>query len=267
MSILNMMILAQVTPADTMIQQAADTLQQAADSAVQIVTDSAAALAAAAAPVAEAAEPIVKELSAWELIKAGGWWIMVPLALLAIVSIYIFFERLFAINQANRQDSSFMDRIKEYIHRGEVDQALSLCRDTNTPYSRMIEKGVTRIGRPMNDVLVAIENVGNMEVAKLEKGFNWLATTAAGAPMIGFLGTVIGMVQAFFQLASAGNNSNVTILASGIYQALVTTVAGLIVGIIALFAYNFLTSRVNKVMNKLEGKTMEFMDLLNEPAK
>ena len=266
MSILNM-ILAQVTPADTMIQQAADTLQQAADSAVQIVTDSAAALAAAAAPVAEAAEPIVKELSAWELIKAGGWWIMIPLALLAIVSIYIFFERLFAINQANRQDSSFMDRIKEYIHRGEVDQALSLCRDTNTPYSRMIEKGVTRIGRPMNDVLVAIENVGNMEVAKLEKGFNWLATTAAGAPMIGFLGTVIGMVQAFFQLASAGNNSNVTILASGIYQALVTTVAGLIVGIIALFAYNFLTSRVNTVMNKREGKTMEFMDLLNEPAK
>ena len=266
MSILNM-ILAQVTPADTMIQQASDTLQQAMDSAAQVVTDSAAAIAAAAAPVAEAAEPIVKELSMWELIKAGGWWIMIPLALLAVVSIYIFFERLFAINRANHQDRTFMDRIKDYIHRGEVDQALKLCQDTNTPYSRMIEKGVTRIGRPMNDVLVAIENVGNMEVAKLEKGFSWLATTAAGAPMIGFLGTVIGMVQAFFQLASAGNNSNVTILASGIYQALVTTVAGLIVGIIALFAYNFLTSRVNRVMNKLEGKTMEFMDLLNEPAK
>ena len=266
MSILNM-ILAQVTPADTMLQQATDTVQQAIDSVAQVVTDSAAAIAAATAPVAEAAEPVVKELSMWELIKAGGWFIMIPLALLAIVSIYIFFERLFAINHANRQDRTFMDRIKEYIHRGEVDQALKLCQDTNTPYSRMIEKGVTRIGRPMNDVLVAIENVGNMEVAKLEKGFNWLATTAAGAPMIGFLGTVIGMVQAFFQLASAGNNSNVTILASGIYQALVTTVAGLIVGIIALFAYNYLTSRVNKVMNKLEGKTMEFMDLLNEPAK
>ena len=266
MSILNM-ILAQVTPADSMVQQAADTIQQAIDTSAQAVADSIAAIAAATAPVAQAAEPIVKELSVWELIKAGGWWIMVPLALLAIVSIYIFFERLFAINRANRQDNSFMDRIKEYIHRGEVDQALKLCQDTNTPYSRMIEKGVTRIGRPMNDVLVAIENVGNMEVAKLEKGFNWLATTAAGAPMLGFLGTVIGMVQAFFQLASAGNNSNVTILASGIYQALVTTVAGLIVGIIALFAYNFLTSRVNKVMNKLEGKTMEFMDLLNEPAK
>ena len=266
MSILNM-ILAQVPAAEQMTQQAADTLQQAVDTAAQVVTDSVAALAAATAPVAEAAEPIVKELSVWELIKAGGWWIMIPLALLAVVSIYIFFERLFAINHANRQDRSFMDRIKEYIHRGEVDQALKLCQDTNTPYSRMIEKGVTRIGRPMNDVLVAIENVGNMEVAKLEKGFNWLATTAAGAPMLGFLGTVIGMVQAFFQLASAGNNSNVTILASGIYQALVTTVAGLIVGIIALFAYNYLTSRVNKVMNKLEGKTMEFMDLLNEPAK
>ena len=255
MSTLNM-ILAQVTPADTMVQQATDTLQQAIDTAAQVVTDSAAAIAAATAPANP--EPIVKELSVWDLTMAGGW-LMIPLALLAIVSIYIFFERLFAINRANRQDNSFMDRIKEYIHRGEVDQALKLCQDTNTPYSRMIEKGVSRIGRPMNDVLVSIENVGNMEVAKLEKGFNWLATTAAGAPMIGFLGTVIGMVQAFFQLASAGNNSNVTIL--------VTTVGGLIVGIVALFAYNYLTSRVNKVMNKLEGKTMEFMDLLNEPAK
>jgi len=266
MSILNM-ILAQVTPADTMIQQAADTLQQTMDSAVQVVTDSAAAMAAATVPAAATAEPVIKELSVWDLITAGGWWFMIPLALLAVVSIYIFFERLFAINHANRQDRSFMDRIKDYIHRGDIDQALKLCQDTNTPYSRMIEKGVTRIGRPMNDVLVAIENVGNMEVAKLEKGFNWLATTAAGAPMIGFLGTVVGMVNAFFQLASAGNNSNVSILAGGIYQALVTTVAGLIVGIIALFAYNYLTSRVNKVMNKLEGKTMEFMDLLNEPAK
>ena len=261
------MILAQVTPADTMIQQAADTLQQTMDSAVQVVTDSAAAMAAATVPAAATAEPVIKELSVWDLITAGGWWFMIPLALLAVVSIYIFFERLFAINHANRQDRSFMDRIKDYIHRGDIDQALKLCQDTNTPYSRMIEKGVTRIGRPMNDVLVAIENVGNMEVAKLEKGFNWLATTAAGAPMIGFLGTVVGMVNAFFQLASAGNNSNVSILAGGIYQALVTTVAGLIVGIIALFAYNYLTSRVNKVMNKLEGKTMEFMDLLNEPAK
>ena len=143
MSTLNM-ILAQVTPADTMVQQATDTLQQAIDTAAQVVTDSAAAIAAATAPANP--EPIVKELSVWDLTMAGGW-LMIPLALLAIVSIYIFFERLFAINRANRQDNSFMDRIKEYIHRGEVDQALKLCQDTNTPYSRMIEKGVSRIGR------------------------------------------------------------------------------------------------------------------------
>ena len=153
------------------------------------------------------------------------------------------------------------------IQNGKIDEAKQLCLSTDTPYARMIEKGVSRIGRPMNDVLVAIENVGNMEVAKMEKGFNWLATTAAGAPMIGFLGTVTGMVQAFYALASAGQNSNVSILASGIYEALVTTVAGLVVGILALFAYNYLTSRVNKIMNRLEGNTMEFMDLLNEPVK
>ena len=262
MSILNLILPEELPAVDNMTEQVADSLRQAADNAAQVLTTAAPSVST----VKETTEQAVNNLSIWDLTMAGGW-LMIPLALLAVVSIYIFFERLFAINRANRQDKSFMDRIKDFIHRGDVDQALKLCQDTNTPYSRMIEKGVTRIGRPMNDVLVSIENVGNMEVAKLEKGFNWLATTAAGAPMIGFLGTVIGMVQAFFQLASAGNNSNVSILAGGIYQALVTTVAGLIVGIIALFAYNYLTSRVNKVMNKLEGKTMEFMDLLNEPAK
>ena len=160
-----------------------------------------------------------------------------------------------------------MKRIKAYIHDGEIESAINLCKKTDTPYARLILKGISRIGRPMNDVLVAIENTGNLEVSALEKGFTWLATTASGAPMIGFLGTVTGMVQAFFALASAGSNANVTILASGIYEALVTTVAGLIVGIFALFGYNFLVSRVNKVMNQLEAKTMEFMDLLNEPAQ
>lgn len=238
--------------------QVADTVSNVADSAAQALNG--------VATTGEAAPSVVNDLSVWDLTLAGGW-LMVPLALLLVVSVYIFFERFFAITSASHEDKSFMDRIKEYIHSGEIDKALDLCKKTDSPYSRMIEKGVSRIGRPMNDVLVAIENVGNMEVAKLEKGFSWLATTAAGAPMIGFLGTVTGMVQAFFSLASAGNNSNVSILASGIYEALVTTVAGLIVGIVALFAYNYLTSRVNKVMNKLEGNTMEFMDLLNEPAK
>lgn len=265
MTLLNMILAQVAAPVEGAAQQVADSVGNA-------VADTAAAAASTATTIsvapqaAQAAQPIVNDLSVWDLTMAGGW-LMIPLALLAVVSVYIFFERLFAINSASRTDSAFMEKIKNFIHNGEIDNARELCKQTKAPYARMIEKGVSRIGRPMNDVLVAIENVGNMEIAKMEKGFSWLATTAAGAPMIGFLGTVTGMVEAFFQLASAGSQSNVTILASGIYQALVTTVAGLIVGIIALFAYNYLTSRVNKVMNKLEGNTMEFMDLLNEPAK
>lgn len=255
MALLNL-ILAQVAATGDSVQQITDTAVQTAAQAATAATQ--------AAPAA--AEATAKELSVWDLTLSGGW-LMIPLALLAIVSIYIFFERCFAISSSTREDKNFMQQIRTIIHDGRIDEAEKLCKSANTPYSRMIEKGVSRIGRPMNDVLVAIENVGNMEVAKLEKGFTWLATTAAGAPMIGFLGTVTGMVQAFFALASAGSNSNVSILASGIYEALVTTVAGLIVGIIALFAYNYLTSRVNKVMNKLEGNAMDFMDLLNEPAK
>ena len=159
-----------------------------------------------------------------------------------------------------------MNRIKDYIHEGKVDSALNLCRSTNTPSARMIEKGITRLGRPMNDVLVAIENVGNLEIAKLEKGFPLIATTAAGAPMLGFLGPVTGMVRAFFDMANAGTNVDVTLLSGGIYEALVTTVGGLVVGIITLFAYNYLVSQVDNVVNKMEARTMEFMDLLNEPA-
>ena len=232
----------------------------AVDSAFTAVTDTVAAVGGAAAPVIE------EKLSVWDLCLKGGW-IMIPLLILSVVSIYIFIERFIALRSAAKRDDSFMKRIKDYIHDGEIESAINLCKKTDTPYARLILKGISRIGRPMNDVLVAIENTGNLEVSALEKGFTWLATTASGAPMIGFLGTVTGMVQAFFALASAGSNANVTILASGIYEALVTTVAGLIVGIIALFAYNFLVSRVNKVMNQLEAKTMEFMDLLNEPAK
>lgn len=222
-------------------------------------------LAQAGTAAKTAGETVANE-SLWDLTLKGGW-IMIPLALLAIVSIYIFFERLFAISQAAREDKDFMQQIKNFIHKGNIDEARRLCTATNSPSSRMIDKGISRIGRPMNDVMIAVENVGNIEISKLEKGFSWLATTAAGAPMIGFLGTVTGMVQAFMALAGAGSSANVTVLSQGIYEALVTTVAGLIVGIIAMFAYNFLSSRVKKVMNKLENSTMEFMDLLNEPAK
>ena len=232
-------------------QQFVDTLSATADSLTPVMQEQAAQM--------------VQELSVWDLTMRGGF-IMIPLAILSIISIYIFVERCIAISRARKEDSSFMQRIRDYIHDGEIESARNLCHRTDTPYSRLILKGISRIGRPMNDVLVAIENTGNIEIANLEKGLSWLATTAAGGPMIGFLGTVIGMVDAFYNLASAGTSANIAVLADGIYAALVTTVAGLIVGIIALFAYNYLVARINKVMNNLEAKTMEFMDLLNQPA-
>lgn len=204
-------------------------------------------------------------LSLWNLTLEGGI-IMIPLAVLLLVSIYIFVERCIVIYKASKEDATFMKRIRDYIHEGEIESATKLCKVTNTPYSRLIMKGLTRIGRPMNDVLVAIENTGNIEVSALGRGFTWLSTTAAAAPMLGFLGTVTGMVEAFFAMSNAGSAANISVLSGGIYEALVTTVAGLIVGIIALFAYNFLVSRVNRVMSNLEAKTMEFMDLLNEPS-
>lgn len=195
-----------------------------------------------------------------------GGYIMIPLAVLLLVSIYIFIERGIALHKAAKEDTTFMKRIRDYILEGDLENASQLCKRTDTPYARLILKGVNRIGRPMNDVLAAIENTGNLEIAGLSRGLPWLSTTAAGAPMLGFLGTVVGMIEAFFALANAGTAANITVLSSGIYQALVTTVAGLVVGIIALFAYNYLVARLNHIMNSLEGKTMEFMDLLNEPA-
>ncbi len=214
---------------------------------------------------APAAEETVKTMSIWDLCLQGGWT-MIPLALLLLLSVYIFVERAIVIARASRSDDSFMKRIRGYIHEGEIESAMNLCKSTATPASRLVAKGITRIGRPMNDVLVAIENTGNLEVAALSKGLPWLATTAAGAPMLGFLGTVIGMVQAFYAIAQSGSSATIDSFAGGIYSALVTTVAGLIVGVIALFAYNYLVARINKVMNQLEASTMDFMDLLNEPV-
>lgn len=159
-----------------------------------------------------------------------------------------------------------MKRIRDYIHEGEIESAYNLCRKNDSPYGRLIAKGISRIGRPVNDIMTAVENTGNIEVANLSRGLPWLATTAAGAPMLGFLGTVIGMVQAFYAIASQGNSANISTFSGGIYTALVTTVAGLIVGVVALFAYNYLVARINSVMNRMESQTMEFMDLLNEPA-
>ena len=204
-------------------------------------------------------------MNAFDLALKGGW-IMIVLLILLFLSIYVLIERTLVIKKARQEDATFMNRIKDYIHEGKVDAALGLCRKTDTPAARMVEKGISRIGRPMSDVTSAVENVGNIEIAMLEKGLPILATTAAGAPMIGFLGTVTGMVKAFMSMAGEGANVDVTTLSTGIYEALVTTVGGLVVGIIAMFAYNYLTTLIKGVINKMEMRIMEFMDILNEPA-
>ena len=237
-----------------------DTLTSAASDTTASLADTATAAADATANAAS-----VASLSFWDLCMQGGI-LMIPIGVLLLFSIYFFIERWIVIRSANRQDDSFMRRIKDYIHEGEIESALNLCKNTGTPYARLIGKGISRIGRPMSDVPVAIENTGNIEISKLSKGLPWLATTASGAPMLGFLGTVIGMVQAFYNISAQGSSADIATFSGGIYTALVTTIAGLIVGIVALFAYNILVAKINNVMTSLEGKTMEFMDLLNEPA-
>lgn len=204
-------------------------------------------------------------LSFFELAIKGGW-IMIPLFILSIIAIYIFVERYLAIRRASETDTTFMNRIKEYIHEDKIDAALALCKSKSTPVARMIEKGIQRMGRPLSDVNTAIENVGNLEITKLEESLPFLATIAGGAPMLGFLGTVIGMIRAFYDMSMAGNNIDVGLLSNGIYTAMVTTVGGLIVGIFAYFGYNYLVARVEKVVFNLEANTSEFMDLLNEPV-
>lgn len=223
---------------------------------------------AAAGTTAEGVEEMAEEaveLNVIDLAMQGGW-IMLVLLLMSIYAIYVFVERNVALRRALKQDDNFMSKIKDYIHSGNIDSAIALCNATDNPVARMVEKGISRMGRPLNDINTAVENVGNIEVGRLENGLAGLASVSGGAPMIGFLGTVTGMIQAFFEMANAGNNIEVSTLAGGIYTALVTTVGGLFVGIIAYFAYNYLVARVDKVVRILEARTMEFMDLLNDPA-
>ncbi|MCM1004908.1 MAG: MotA/TolQ/ExbB proton channel family protein [Prevotella sp.] len=214
---------------------------------------------ATAAPAA-AAQPTL-----WDLVLDGGL-IMIPLALLLLLSIYIFSERCWSINRAMHSDKTFMKRIRDCVMEGDMDNAVRLCKKNDTSTARLVLKGITRIGRPTQEVMTAIENTANIEVSNLGKGLTWLSTTAAGAPMLGFLGTVIGMMEAFMDMSAAGTAADINTLSSGISLALVTTVAGLIVGVIALFAYNYLVSRIDRAMTDMEAKTMEFMDMLNEPA-
>ena len=200
--------------------------------------------------------PAEKTLSIIELTTSGGIGgiiIMLSLFILSVIAVYIFIERYITIKKAAEEDHNFMNEIKDFIHEGKLEAARSLCKNTPTPISRMIEKGVNRIGKPLNDISAAIENTGKLELYKLETNLATLATISGAAPMIGFLGTVIGMILAFHQMASAGGNIDVEMLAEGIYTAMVTTVAGLVVGIIAYIGYNLLVAKVEKVVFKMEA--------------
>lgn len=221
------------------------------------------------ADIVGAAEAVAtKEELSFSLIDMAfkGGWLMIPLFALSIVTIYLFGMKWWAIRKATRIDQNFMRNIHDFIHDGKIKSAVALCQENDTPVSRLVEKGIERMGRPLQDIQTAVENMGNVEVARLEKGLPMLATIAGGAPMIGFLGTVMGMVQAFFNMSQAGNNIDITLLSGGIYTAMVTTVAGLVVGIMAYFGYNYLSAQISDLVFKMENTTIEFMDLLHEPA-
>jgi biopolymer transport protein ExbB len=203
--------------------------------------------------------------SLWNMAVKGGWLMLVLLGL-SIAAIYIFGQKWWAIRKAANIDKNFMNEIRNLIHEGKINAAIELCKNDNSPIARLVEKGIERIGRPLSDIQAAVENTGNVEVAKLEKNLPILATISGGAPMIGFLGTVAGMIQAFFNMSQAGNNIDITLLSGGIYTAMVTTVGGLFVGIIAYFGYNYLTSKISDLVFMMESTTIEFMDMLHEPA-
>lgn len=212
--------------------------------------------------------PLERTISIIELLSdEGTLWVVVPLFLLSMVAIYITVERYLAIQKAEKVDPNFLNQIKDYIYDGKIDSAKNLCKNTNSPYARMIEKGVARIGKPLEDIRISVENVGKLEVFNLEKNLSTLATIAGASPMIGFLGTVLGMIVTFHEMKSSGQAVKIDELSGGIMQALVTTVAGLVIGIIAYLSYNLLVAKVNKVVNKMEVTIVEFMDILQKPSK
>lgn len=223
------------------------------------------------AETAQDLEPLVQEktLSIMDLLVTGGIAGQIIIAILFVllfVAVYIYFERLFAIKAATKMDSNFMNQIRDHVAKGNIQAAKVLCAQNNTPVSHLTEKGISRIGSPLEDINTAIENAGKLEVYKLEKNVSVLATIAGAAPMIGFLGTVIGMVLAFHALATSSGQAEMGTLAEGIYTAMTTTVAGLIVGIIAYMGYNHLVVRTDKVVHQMEATAVDFLDMLNEPA-
>ena len=219
--------------------------------------------------LAQEGAPVEQTLSIYELLTSGGIGgqiIILVLFALLFLALFLYFERLMAINKASKIDGSFMNNIKMNISQGKIDNAKMLCAQTNSPVARLIEKGISRIGKPLEDINTAIENAGNLELYKLEKNTSMLATISGAGPMIGFLGTVLGMILAFHKMASGGGQIEVGALAEGIYTAMTTTVVGLVVGIVAFMGYNHLVVKTNKVVNQMEAKAVDFLDLLNEPV-
>ncbi|MBQ5844071.1 MAG: MotA/TolQ/ExbB proton channel family protein [Alistipes sp.] len=207
------------------------------------------------------------QMSLWELFNKGGWLMWVLLAL-GGATIFIFVERYLAIRKASKgMNMGFMNRIRDAISDGNIRAAVEMCRKSDTPIARMVEKGIERLGRPMADIQSAIENVANLEVSRLENGLPFLATIAGGAPMIGFLGTVLGMVQTFMDMSSAGGTVDMALLSGGMYVAMITTVGGLIVGIPAYFGYNYLVAAIEKLVFRMEANSIAFMDILNQPVQ
>lgn len=206
-----------------------------------------------------------KDYTLWEMLASGGWYIMIPMAILSILMVYVGIERYLAITKAQKGETSFMVKVREYIHEGKLDAAKNLCSTTDSPIARMIEKGISKIGKPMDDIKASIENIGKVEVYRLEKGVTMLATIAGVAPMIGFLGTVIGMVQTFQSLRV--NGMEIGPLSEGMMMAMITTVVGLVIGIFAFMLYNMFVTKINNVIHKMESSSIEFLDLLDEPGK
>jgi len=214
-----------------------------------------------------AVAPVEMNESLWSLFRMGGPLMWVLLAL-SVIAVYLIGQKWWQIRKASKIDANFMNDIRDYVTSGKLKSAITLCRKYDNPVARMVETGIQRLGRPLSDIQSAVENTGNVEVARLEKGLPILASIAGGAPMIGFLGTVIGMVQAFFNMSKAGANIDISLLSGGIYTAMLTTVGGLIVGVIAYFGYNALTSQVSNLVYKMESSTIQFVDIvLNEPGK
>ena len=206
---------------------------------------------------------VAESVNVWELAVKGGW-IMIVLALLSVVGVYIFIERFTTLRKAVKQNPRFMQRVRDNVKDNDIKSAMNYCINEDTPIARVVERGLKNINLSASAIREGLDNSANIEVATLEKGLPILSTIAAVGPMIGFLGTVTGMVQAFWEMANAGNNIDISLLSGGIYEAMVTTVGGLIVGIVAIFAYNFLVIRVDRVQNDLENGIISFMEIVHE---